>query len=341
MTVRREDGEDALVRAFEKAISKAGVRPRGLVAGVGDDAAVIRGDGEDLVITNDVLVEGRHFERSWMSGAVLGWRAAAVNLSDVAAMGAWPRYALVSLLIPEGVALAQAKSIERGIVKHLARYGAAVIGGNVSATPGPLVVDVTLVGAVERNRAWGRKPKPGDAIVVAGNLGCASAGLMLMQNEPRARGALVNAYRKPVPRLDVARLFEGEKAVHAAIDVSDGFSTDVIRMCRAGGAGCDIDAAELPYPRALKSFCILRDEKTVDRVLRGGEDYALILGVAPSAAARIRDAIRSELAIPVAIAGKFTAAKGRYRVTAEDGSIRQLVSTGWDHFRPTTKKRRS
>jgi len=333
MAVKRQEGEDALIASFARFIEGAGVKPRGLVLGVGDDAAIIRGAGEDYVVTKDVLVEGRHFRRQWFSGVALGWRAAAVNLSDVAAMGAMPRFGLVSLVVPEDLPLAYARGIERGINRHLVKYGATVIGGNVSGTRGPLVVDVTLIGAVRTGGAWKRSARKGDAIVLVGPVGDAAVGLSLLEKNTRVRGALVTRYRRPVPRLDVAKLLAGSSDVHGAMDISDGLSTDLIRMCRAAGAGCELLQEQLPLSRALKTYCIGHDHDPVAWAMRGGEDYALILAVAPSKADALCKRVKARLGISAVVAGRFTGDKGRFRLVGEDGRARAFRSTGWDHLK--------
>jgi len=333
MAVKPNEGEDALVASFARLIDSAGVKPRGLVLGVGDDAAIIRGQGEDYVVTKDVLVEGRHFRRRWFSGVALGWRAAAVNLSDVAAMGAQPRFGLVSLVVPENMPLNFARGIERGIQRHLAKYGATVIGGNVSGVLGPLMVDVTLIGACRSGGAWKRNARKGDAIVLVGPVGDAAIGLSLLEENPRARGSLVTRYRKPVPRLDVARLLAGNASVHGAMDISDGLSTDLIRMCRSAGVGCELVEAQLPLSRALKAYCISRGRDPLAWAMRGGEDYALILAVAPSKAEALCQRVKNRLGVAAVVAGRFTGDKGRFRIVGEDGRARVFRATGWDHLK--------
>jgi thiamine-monophosphate kinase len=333
MAVKRQEGEDALIASFARFIDRAGVKPRGLVAGVGDDAAIFRGSGEDYVVTKDVLVEGRHFRRTWFSGAALGWRAAAVNLSDVAAMGAHPRFGLVSLVVPENMPLPYARGIERGIQRHLAKYGATIIGGNVSGVLGPLVVDVTLIGACRSGAAWKRNARRGDAIVLVGPVGDAAIGLSQLEENPIARGSLVTRYRKPVPRLDVARLLAGHPAVHGAMDISDGLSTDLIRMCRASGVGCELAESQLPLSRALKAYCIGRGHDPLMWAMRGGEDYALILAVAPSKAEWLCRRVKARLGISAVVAGHFTGKKGQFRIVGEDGRARAFRASGWDHLK--------
>jgi thiamine-monophosphate kinase len=342
MKKRDATSESQLIGRIVRAVELAGVKPRGLVKGIGDDAAVLRGRSDrDLVVTQDIQVEGRHFDTEWFTGRELGWRLAAVNLSDIAAMGARPRFGLFSLVLPERVDPAYVNQIGMGIVAHLARFGAALIGGNVSGTDGPLACDLTLIGECARGRAWLRRARAGDAIVVVGRLGEAAAGLELMRaatGKASTAGRLVRAYQRPVPRLDVVEVAAGKAGVRGAIDVSDGLSTDVIHMCEASGVGCEIDADSLPVSRLLAAYCADRAVDPVEWVMRGGEDYALILSVVGRHAEKIRARIERVTNSPVCIIGKFTARKGHY-VIIRDGRRRRFVASGWDHLRnaPSTR----
>jgi thiamine-monophosphate kinase len=333
---RPRKSEHELISAFARIIARAGVNPRGLVHGVGDDTAVVRTEpAKDTLVTKDVMVEGRHFERSWFTGRELGWRLAAVNLSDIAAMGGDPRYALLSLVAPADLDQSYLLDVVRGIVSHLAEYGAALVGGNVSATEGPLVCDVTLAGVCARGKAWRRHARVGDAIVVAGELGAAAAGLALFSSRVPRRlgGALRRAYKRPEPRLDVSRLLRRDSSVHGAIDVSDGLSSDLIQVCRVSGLGCEVTGDALPVARATRSYCEARGHDIVDWAMRGGEDYALVLSVAPTRAEAICESITDKLNVAARVVGNFTLAKGVYRVTRADGSAGRFAPAGWDHFK--------
>ncbi len=337
MKQKPQPSETDLIRQISRSITEAGVRPPGLTHGVGDDAAVFRGPrGEDFVVTQDVQVEGRHFDRNWFSGRELGWRLATVNLSDIAAMGAWPRYALFSLVLPASVELKYIEQISRGIVSHLARFDAALIGGNVSATDGPLACDLTVIGSCRRNRAWLRRAQTGDAIVMVGLAGEAAAGLDILRGGPRPfRGGaarLVRASKRPEPLLDVARLLNGGKSVHGAIDVSDGLSTDLLRVCELSGLGCELYADQLPLSRALAKFCDNRQISAVDWMLSGGEDYSLILSVSSRMARRVCARIQAETSYPAAVIGRFTQSN-RTSIVYGDGTTSRLRPTGWDHLR--------
>lgn len=309
----------------------------GIIRGVGDDTAVLRpGAGRDLLLTGDVLVEGRHFRRAWFSGRELGWRLAAVNLSDVAAMGGDPRWALMSLSVPGDAGGRFVLDLERGARDHLARFGARIVGGNVSGIDKTLVCDMTLAGAVVRGRYWRRTCRPGrDAIVVVGRLGDARAGLEVVQSKRsrRSYGSLVRAYKRPEPLIEVARLLCGDRAIHGAVDVSDGFVLDLSRMCDAAEAGFVLDAAALSPSKPLASFCATAQKRALDYMLYGGEDYALVLAVGEWRAASLAAKIRRHTRLPVAVVGRFTRSRGRFEIMDERGRSRRLEARGWDHFR--------
>ena len=328
---KRSEGE--LIRGFTRMIQAKGISARGVVVGVGDDTAVLRpGSGEDLLVTTDILVEGRHFEREWFSGFALGWRLAAVNLSDIAAMGGRPRYGVLSLALPRNLDLAYVRAVERGVRDHLAVYDAVIIGGNISGIESTLVCDLTLVGTCGRGKAWRRTCRPEkDAIVVAGSLGDSRAGLEMLRRSKRASGRLVRAYKRPVPRLDVSALLAGDPAIRGAIDVSDGLSTDLIHICEASGAGCEIDARALPISRALATHSRRTGVDPVAVALDGGEDYALLLAVDTKRAHGVAARISRKLGVPSRVIGRFTAHTGRY-VLIRDNRRTPFSSRGWDHF---------
>jgi thiamine-monophosphate kinase len=320
--------EFELIAALARAARR---RAPGVVVGIGDDAAVLRASGrDDWVVTTDSLVEGRHFERAWLKPRDIGWKVAAAGLSDIAAMGAAPRWALVSLVLPAGVSALYAEAIERGVAEHLARYGAAIVGGNIASTDGPLVCDMTLIGTCTRGRAWQRRAKPSDAIVVAGTLGAAAAGVVLLR-ERKSNPTLVRAYRRAIPRLDVARALAREKGIHGAIDISDGLSSDLIHMCEASRLGCELDAAALPIPPAVRAFCAARRRDATEWALHAGEDHALLLSAAPQRAAAVCRMIRNSGA-RAAVIGCFTAGRGVYGIL-ENGRVRKFEARGWDHLK--------
>ena len=172
--------EFELIEAIARRTRRARKDGPGVVVGIGDDAAVLRfAAREDVVLTTDAMVEGRHFERGWLKPREIGWRLAAVNLSDIAAVGATPRYALMSLVLPKRVKPAEAEAIEAGAAEHLAKYKTSIVGGNIASIEGPLVCEMTIIGTCQRGAAWTRSgARKSDAIVVAGTLGAAAAAVV-------------------------------------------------------------------------------------------------------------------------------------------------------------------
>lgn len=324
--------EFELIDAFARRIRRGAATSRAVVVGVGDDAAVLRVNArEDLVVTTDSLVEGVHFERRWLYGLNLGRRLAAVNLSDIAAMGAQPRFALVSFAIPPGTPASFVEDIEGGAVQALARYGARVVGGNITSTRGPLLCDMTLIGACARGRAWQRRARAGDVIVVVGEIGAAAAGVALLKAGKKT-GPLVRAYIRPEPRLDVSSALAGTKLVRGAIDVSDGLSSDLIHLCEAGDVGCEIHAHALPLARGVRAFCRERRVDPVEWSLHAGEDYALVLSVPRGFLAAACRAIK-RTGVRSAIIGRFTREPGSYRIIERSARVRAFRAGGWEHMK--------
>ena len=337
MSTKSRASERELLKMFARMVKPVRYT-RGVVVGAGDDAAVLRPvPGMDLLVTTDAMVEGRHFRRAWLSGREIGWRLAAVNLSDIAAMGGRPLYGLMSFAIPRGVATREVTAIERGVRDHLAVFGASIVGGNLSGIDSPLVCDMTLVGSVRRGRAWRRACKPGrDAIVVVGGLGEARAGVELLNRRGRKQPSnrLTRAYKRPVPLLDVPRLLQNEKSVHGAIDVSDGFSTDLIRVCESSGAGCDIETDRFDISNPLRRFCKDRSKNPIEYALHGGEDYALILSIDARKADAVASRIERSLSIPARVVGRFTSRRNHYCLVDATGKKTTLRPHGWDHLSP-------
>lgn len=333
MTKRRLVSERRLLRDFARILSKN--HSRGVVLGVGDDTSVLRPPARrDLLITTDAQVEGRHFQRSWLTGRELGWRLAAVNLSDIAAMGGEPLHGVVSLAVPRNLGAKYITGIERGVRDQLARYGATIVGGNLSGSDAVIMCDLTLIGACRRGRAWRRTCRAGrDAIIVVGRLGEARAGIDILKSGGRGNppAQLVRAYKRPTPRLDAARLLQPEHGIHGAIDVSDGFGADLIKLCEASDAGCEVDETALPISSALRSFCARRGKTPVEYAIEGGEDYALILAVSAVRADAVISRLRTHR-IPAAIVGRFTKLPGRYRLSVAGRRPRSLPRRGWDHL---------
>jgi thiamine-monophosphate kinase len=291
-------GEFALIDRFTRALP---LRGAGVVVGPGDDAAVLRPPpGEELVATVDAVVEGVHFDARF-SPADVGWKALAVNLSDLAAMGARPLHALVALGVPPGTAAARLRGVARGLGACARAHGVAVVGGNVTRAR-ELSVTVTVLGAVPAGGALLRRgARPGDLVAVTGTLGDAALG--------RAQGAprpLALRQRRPVPRLAAGRALAA--VARAGIDVSDGLAQDLGHLCRASGVGARVEVASLPlspaYRRAARHLA-----DALAPALGGGEDYELLVAV-PAAALPAARAAAARGGTRLTVIGRFVRGRG-------------------------------
>lgn len=330
--------------------------PRGddasVVLGPGDDAAVLRPrDHRDLVVTTDTFVEGRHFRRDLLTPSEIGGRLAAANLSDLAAMAADPRWALLSLVVPPAWSAGDALLLERACARALQADGASVVGGNLASGDGAFSATVTLLGDVERERAWKRAgAKPGDLLAVTGFPGSAAAfvALALWGNPPsrtRVPGALTERFIAPVSRIAVARALAAAGGVHAAIDISDGLAADLARVATASGAGARVMDELLPGDEAMRAAVraltaaagqergplpAAEGELLSHLQLGPSDDYELLLAVDPAAWERCA-AVAAEHGAPLTLIGGFTAGSALERV-ARGGAIGPLDPRGWDHF---------
>jgi thiamine-monophosphate kinase len=300
-------GEFELVDLFTRALP---LRGEGVRVGVGDDAAVLAPPrGELLVATADAVVEGVHFDARFRPEEI-GWKALAVNLSDLAAMGARPLWALVALGLERGTSAARVVRIARGLGRCARAHGVAVVGGNVTRAR-QLSLTVTALGSARPGALLRRAgARPGDAVLVSGTLGDAALGLL-----PGAARPLVRRQRLPEPRLALGRALS--RIASAAIDLSDGLVQDLGHLCRASGVGASLRLSELPlspdYRRAMRG--------RVDPwgpALAGGEDYELAV-TAP--VRRVPEALRAarRAGVPLAVVGSIVRGSGVQVVRCEGG----------------------
>jgi thiamine-monophosphate kinase len=316
------------------------VRPD-VVLGVGDDAALLdlRPDAL-LVATCDAQVEDRHFLRGVATPEDIGHKALAVNLSDIAAMGAEPLWALVSLVVPPALPVAELDGLYSGLRALARRYGVAVVGGNVAATSGPLVVDVTVLGKVPRGAALTRSGgRPGDRLLVTGTLGAAAAGLLAVR-DPAAVGGLPpavlarvrEALVRPEPRVAEGRALASTGDVTALLDISDGLAADLGHLCAASGTGAVVEAESLPVDDATRAVAAALGRDPLPLALGGGEDYQLLCAVRPEGVERVRTAVAQVggSATPI---GYLTDATEGMRLRHRDGTLEALAPVGWDHLR--------
>jgi thiamine-monophosphate kinase len=309
--------------------------PGWMLVGIGDDAAVVEPERNRVeVLTVDALIEGIHFERAFVPPDAIGHRALAVNLSDLAAMGAAPRLALLSMALPASLPLADFDGIVAGFTALAARHRLHVAGGNLTRSPGPLMIDVTVMGTVKRRQALTRSgARPGDDIYVSGSLGAAHAGLCALQSAISIQPSTIDAYLRPEPRLALGIHLARNRAASACMDLSDGLADGVNQIAEASGVGMEIDAGALPIDPAARAFFESRGgDATVD-ALTGGDDYELLIAVRPRTQRRLTAAMQRGDVVLTRI-GRCTAARGITLRGAGGASIDAAVlPQGFTHFR--------
>lgn len=319
--------ERAVVETIRSAVSASGVP---IALGIGDDAAVLEHSGP-LVACHDLLVDGVHFRRAWASAADVGHKALAVNLSDLAAMGATPTAALVGLTLPPDVGLEEVAALYGAMAALAGGHGVAIAGGDTTTGP-VLSLGVTALGRMEpgvapMTRAGGR---PGDLLCLTGPLGASAAGLALLEDpglgagaEPGPMDDLRRAHLRPVPRIAAGRALAAGGA-HAAIDISDGLLLDAGRLADASGCGLLLDLGAVPLAPGVAGVAEALGRPADLFAATGGEDYELLLALAPEDLGRLR-ALTDRPLTPV---GGLTAAPGTH--VTRDGAPVAVERPGWE-----------
>jgi thiamine-monophosphate kinase len=314
--------ERELLVAIRKLLS--GTEPD-VVVHVGDDAAVVRPGSGELVLTTDALVEGTHFDRRTTSARDLGCKAIAVNVSDVAAVAASPRYALCALTLSEDVDAAWTMELFGGMRDACADYACTLIGGNLAGGR-DVTVAVTVTGEVAPGRAVTRDgARTGHVVVVTGTLGGAAAGLRLAEGAPRTwsddeRDAIRRQFR-PDARVGEAHVL-AQRGASAMIDVSDGFALDLTRLCEASHVGARVELSSVPVHAAAE----------LSDALGGGEDYELIATLPDvEAVAGATAQLEENFGVSLTVVGAII--DGGVVAVGDDGRESPLEAKGWDHFR--------
>jgi thiamine-monophosphate kinase len=314
--------EEALLEAIRRVLSGAGPEVR---VGVGDDAAVLAPTGGELVITTDVLVEGVHFVRRPTGARDVGHKAVVVNVSDIAAMGASPRSAVCALVLPPDVEAAWVMELFGGMREACDEYALWLVGGDLSSGRDASIA-VTVTGEVAPGKAVLRSgARPGDRIVVTGELGGSAAGLRFSDaatapNEQQV--ALVRRHLRPTARVGEGLVLASHGAT-AMMDVSDGLAIDLSRLARASDVGARVVVGDVP----------VADGATLEDALGGGEDYELLATLPGDAAVEAaRGDLKEGFGVPLSEIGRVVDGEGLTAIEA-DGTERRLEPTGWDHFR--------
>jgi thiamine-monophosphate kinase len=340
-------GEQAIIERIRAA---AAPPPPWVTIGMGDDAAVIEpARNRAEVVTTDAFVEGVHFDRAYVPPAAIGHKALAVNLSDLAAMGAEPRAALLSLLLPATMAVVDFDAMLCGWNALAARYSVALIGGNVSRSPGPLVLDVTAIGAVKPRCVLTRSgARPGDGIYVSGSVGAARAGFLARRGAASApaapareafsrgggddgTGACEARFLWPDPRVRLGLLLGRNRVASSCVDLSDGLGDAVRQVAAASGVGADIDGDAVPVPGAARRLFEDHDGlEPLEAAISGGEDYELLFTVPPRRWRALAAALRLADGLPCTRIGTVTSDR---RVILTRRGAKAPWPLGFAHFR--------
>lgn len=290
-----------------------------LPVGIGDDCAVLRPPrGHELLITTDFSLEDVHFRREWHPPECVGHRCLARGLSDIAAMGGAPLAAFLSLALPGGLAQRWVDGFLRGLMKLAKRFNVPLAGGDIAQSPAGVLADIILAGSAPRGRALLRSgARPGDALYVTGALGGSAAALQQMRAGKKLRPAQNRAHFFPEPRIAVGRILRERRLASAAIDLSDGLSTDLSHICEGSGVGAVVYAERVPVAKGA----------TLDVALHGGEDYELLFTAA--AGTRVAEEIAG---VRVTRIGEMIRGD-RVFICDRNGRRKPLPPRGWEHFR--------
>ena len=301
-----------------------------ILLGIGDDAAAWKGNNHIQLATTDTLVQDIHFDLGFINWEELGWKALAVNLSDIAAMGGIPKYALLSLVLPGEVEVEDISKFANSIVRLAKKFGVAIVGGNVAASHN-VVITVTIIGCSKGSAMLKRSTAaPGEQIAVTGYLGLSAAGLEMFKgkiiSDPRISSTLRRAHFKPMPKVKEGQVLI-EQGVKTAIDISDGLVADLDHICESSKVNAKIKIEQVPvHPLVIANF-----PNHQELALYGGEDYELIFTADEDTIARAKQA----LDCPVTIIGDITKEKLATRVTIMDskGNSIPYKKGGWEHFK--------
>lgn len=331
------------IDSLRQRVASASLNPESLVASIGDDAAVFRSAaGKETVITADLLVEDIDFRRTTTPPFLLGHKALAVSLSDVAAMGARPLWSLISIGVPEDIW--QTDFVDRlydGLLDLANRYGVQLIGGDTSRTNEHIVIDSIVVGECAAGMAIRRSgARPGDQIFVTGSLGAAAAGLRLIERgahlaeqnlddeDSQKLDHILLRQLRPEARVGWGIVLGEERLATSMIDLSDGLSSDLNRLCTASDVGALIDSSLLPIDNRVTELCGRRALDPLQLALHGGEDFELLFTVKPADVARLPRRVDG---VEIKRIGEIQNASEGVKIS-EGSRTWELKPGGWKHF---------
>ncbi|CAG7651001.1 Thiamine-monophosphate kinase [Paenibacillus solanacearum] len=336
--------EFALIRLLNGGKQSAALaQAAGVVTGIGDDAAVVEASpGSHWILTCDTMTEHIHFKQITMRDRDIGYKAMASAVSDIAAMGGVPRFALVALCMPGGTKVERVQAIYEGLYECASRYGVAVVGGDTTAILGELTLTVTVIGETGLGQAKLRSAAQiGDAVFATGYLGRSAAGLdfLLEQNLssgqwgdfPEPIAPLVQAHCRPEPQIEAGQLLQRSGSCRALNDVSDGLASELWEIAEASGVGIDVMEERIPVADELAAFAQAQGKDPLDYILYGGEDYQLVGTVPAGDAVELQMRFKAA-GLPLHVIGYVNAEGSGVRMVQTNGYIVPLGKKGYNHF---------
>jgi len=319
-------GEFGLIDLLAKMVG--GGKDRHLLIGIGDDAAAWQGDESVQLATVDSFIQDVHFPSGLASWKELGWKALAVNLSDIAAMGGLPRYALVSLALPDDTEVDDVTALYAGMLELAKKFSVTIIGGDISRAP-LVAITIAVFGSSRKKQLLKRSTaRAGELVAVTGELGSAAAGLEMLTKglkfEPQAAALFKNAFLHPLPRIAEGQLLV-EEGVKTAIDLSDGLVSDLNKIRKASQVGARIEVERVPVePKVKAAF----GDRALEMALGGGEDYELLF----TARAGVIERVKRKASCPITVIGDIIAGDKGVILVDSRGKPVKLARGGWEHF---------
>lgn len=302
------------------------------VEGIGDDCAVIpKNDRYSYVVTTDMLVEGKHFLMDKISPFELGHKSLAVNISDVASMGAVPRFSFLSFALPPTISEEWCSEFLRGYHELSEKYNVALLGGDTtSASVGAVTISVTVIGEMKKSDIKRRNAaRVGDVIAVSSNLGDSALALRLMLEGKEVSSDLMAAHHTPEPHVKQGVWLGRHKAVHAMMDISDGVASDITHICQLSSKGADLFTDKIPHSDELLLVCELNQWNKLDFSLAGGEDYALLMTIDKKEFEGIKAGLKNECGTDLYAIGEVTS-EGIQYLDVNKKIVEQNI--GFRHF---------
>ena len=312
------------------------------ILGIGDDAAIIDGGSEQIVVSTDMLVEGIHFDFTYTPLKHLGYKSVVVNLSDIAAMNARPEQITVSIALSNRFSVEALDELYAGIKAACDKYGVDLIGGDTTSSNKGLIISITAIGRAPSGRITRRSgAKVGDLICITGHLGGAYLGLQLLEREKAVFKAnpdiqpemgeyapyLLQRQLRPEARTDMVDLFAKEGIVPTSmIDISDGLASEIFHICKASNVGAIIEENGVPIHNDAQLQALEFNLDPITTALSGGEDYELLFTIDPKDTEKIR------FLPDIYIAGDIVAKEDGVKLHTKGGNIHAIKAQGWNHF---------